>query len=106
MNEVTSSDGTTIAFDRSGEGPPVMLAGGALSDWSGGAPLAALLMQRFTAFTYDRRGRGDSGDTPPYAVDDARRRSGGPRSGGGGIPGVTPRPAGTFIEGKGRRDGR
>jgi pimeloyl-ACP methyl ester carboxylesterase len=69
MTEVTSSDGTTIAFDRSGEGPPVMFVGGALSDRSGGAPLAALLMQRFTVFTFDRRGRGDSGDTPPYAVE-------------------------------------
>jgi pimeloyl-ACP methyl ester carboxylesterase len=69
MTEVTSNDGTTIAFDRSGEGPPVLLVGGALSDRWGGAPLAALLRKRFTVLTYDRRGRGDSGDTQPYAVE-------------------------------------
>jgi pimeloyl-ACP methyl ester carboxylesterase len=69
MNVVTSSDGTTIAFDRSGTGPPVIVVGGALSDRSGGAPLAALLAPHLTVLTYDRRGRGDSGDTLPYAVE-------------------------------------
>jgi pimeloyl-ACP methyl ester carboxylesterase len=69
MNTVTSADGTTIAFDRSGEGPPVICVGGALSDRSGGAPLAALLAPHLTVFAYDRRGRGDSGDTQPYAVE-------------------------------------
>lgn len=65
---VRSRDGTTIAFDRSGEGPPMIVVGGALTDRSGGAPLAALLEPYGTVYTYDRRGRGDSGDTPPYAV--------------------------------------
>lgn len=69
MNTVTSNDGTTIAFDRSGGGPPVILVGGALSDRTAAARLAALLAPRFTVISYDRRGRGDSGDTPPYAVD-------------------------------------
>jgi pimeloyl-ACP methyl ester carboxylesterase len=69
MNEVRSTDGTTIAFDVSGEGLPVIVVGGALSIRSAGEPLAALLVHRFTVFTYDRRGRGDSGDTPPYAVE-------------------------------------
>jgi pimeloyl-ACP methyl ester carboxylesterase len=69
MNAVTSADGTTIAFDRSGEGPPVICIGGALSGRSSAAPLAALLAPHLTVFTYDRRGRGDSGDTPPYAVE-------------------------------------
>jgi pimeloyl-ACP methyl ester carboxylesterase len=69
MNVVTASDGTTIAFDRSGTGPPVIVVGGALSDRSGGAPLAALLAPHLTVLTYDRRGRGDSGDTLPYAVE-------------------------------------
>lgn len=68
-NEVTSDDGTTISFDRSGEGAAVILVGGALSDRSAAGPLAALLARRFTVFSYDRRGRGDSGDTPPYAVE-------------------------------------
>jgi pimeloyl-ACP methyl ester carboxylesterase len=66
---VRSSDGTTIAFDRSGDGPPLVLVGGALSDRSAGASLATHLADRFTVVAYDRRGRGDSGDTPPYAVD-------------------------------------
>ncbi len=69
MEEVFSKDGTTIAFDRSGEGPGILLVGGALSDRSAAAELAAELAPRFTVIAYDRRGRGDSGDTQPYAVD-------------------------------------
>ena len=68
MDKVTSTDGTLIAFDRSGDGPAVILVGGALSERSAGGPLVALLAPHFTVFTYDRRGRGDSGDTLPYAV--------------------------------------
>jgi pimeloyl-ACP methyl ester carboxylesterase len=67
--EVTSKDGTMIVFDRTGEGPPVILVGGALSDRRAGAPLAAELSSEFTAYAIDRRGRGDSGDTAPYAVE-------------------------------------
>jgi pimeloyl-ACP methyl ester carboxylesterase len=68
---VTSKDGTTIAFDRSGDGPPVVLVGGALSTRGAAEPLAALLAPSFTVYAYDRRGRGggDSGDTPPYEVE-------------------------------------
>jgi pimeloyl-ACP methyl ester carboxylesterase len=69
VRKVASKDGTVIAFDRSGQGPALVLVGGALSDRSGGAPLAALLAPRFTVFSYDRRGRGESGDTAPYAVE-------------------------------------
>lgn len=69
MNEVTSNDGTTIAFDRLGEGPPVILVCGGSTDRASNAPLADLLAEHFTVFNYDRRGRGDSGDTPPYAVE-------------------------------------
>ena len=67
MNTVHSSDGTAIAFDRSGEGPPIILVDGALCYRASGpsTPLAALLAQHFTVYTYDRRGRGDSGDTAP-----------------------------------------
>ena len=68
MDTVTSKDGTTIAFDRLGEGPPVILVCGGSTDRMANAPLAALLAERFTVFNYDRRGRGDSGDTPPYAA--------------------------------------
>jgi pimeloyl-ACP methyl ester carboxylesterase len=69
MDTVTSKDGTTIAFDRSGDGPPVVLISGGPSDRSGNTQLAGLLAPRLTVYNYDRRGRGDSGDTPPYAVD-------------------------------------
>jgi len=66
-----SKDGTAIAFDRIGDGPPVILIDGALCYRAFGSsrPLAKLLAQHFTVFTYDRRGRGDSGDTAPYAVE-------------------------------------
>lgn len=64
----TSSDGTKIAFERVGSGPPLVIVGGALSQREGGKPLAGALADRFTVYTYDRRGRGDSGDTKPYAV--------------------------------------
>jgi len=66
---VTSRDGTSIAFDRTGTGPSLILVGGALSERSAWAPLAELLAPHFTVTAYDRRGRGDSGDTAPYAVD-------------------------------------
>jgi len=69
MNSVTSKDSTTIAFDRLGDGPPVILVCGGSVDRMSNAPLAALLAEHFTVFNYDRRGRGDSGDTPPYAVE-------------------------------------
>jgi pimeloyl-ACP methyl ester carboxylesterase len=69
MEKVTSSDDTTIAFDRVGDGPPVILVCGGSTDRMANAPLAALLAPHFTVFNYDRRGRGDSGDTAPYAVE-------------------------------------
>ena len=68
MDHVTSSDGTTIAFDRLGDGPPVILVSGGSVDRSSNAPLADVLASQFTVFNYDRRGRGPSGDTQPYAV--------------------------------------
>jgi pimeloyl-ACP methyl ester carboxylesterase len=69
MKELISKDGTTIAFDQLGEGPATILVSPALADRSGNGPLAALLAPHLTVFNYDRRGRGDSGDTPPYAVE-------------------------------------
>jgi pimeloyl-ACP methyl ester carboxylesterase len=65
----TSKDGTKIAFEKAGAGPTLVLVGGALSHRKGGKPLVAQLEDRFTVYTYDRRGRGESGDTKPYAVD-------------------------------------
>jgi pimeloyl-ACP methyl ester carboxylesterase len=66
---VRSSDGTTIAFDHSGDGPPLILVSGAMGTRFHAADLAAELAPTFTVFAYDRRGRGDSGDTQPYAVE-------------------------------------
>ena len=68
MQTVTSRDGTRIAYERAGNGPPVILVNGALSGRAAGAEYARLLGERFTVVTYDRRGRGDSGDSAPYAV--------------------------------------
>lgn len=68
MDFVTSKDGTKIAFDRLGEGPPVILVSGGSVDRNSNAPVAQLLSRRFRVFNYDRRGRGPSGDTPPYSV--------------------------------------
>jgi pimeloyl-ACP methyl ester carboxylesterase len=64
---VTSKDGTTIAYDKAGHGPAVILVLGALNSRKSGAKLAKLLASRFTVVSYDRRGRGDSTDTAPYA---------------------------------------
>jgi pimeloyl-ACP methyl ester carboxylesterase len=69
VTHATSKDGTTIAFERSGEGPPVILVAGASAGRLGGQPLAKHLSSQFTVLNYDRRGRGDSGDTLPYAVE-------------------------------------
>ncbi len=71
MKTVISRDGTTIAHDVVGEGPPLILVDGALCHRTFGpaAKLAAALAPQFTVFTYDRRGGGESGDTPPYAVE-------------------------------------
>jgi len=63
MNRLTSSDGTAIAFDLLGDGPPVILVCGGSTDRTANAPLSELLAEHFTVFNYDRRGRGDSGDT-------------------------------------------
>jgi pimeloyl-ACP methyl ester carboxylesterase len=70
MPVVTSSDGTVIAYERTGGGPPVVLVDGAMCHRAAGPmrPLAALLSDRHTVYAYDRRGRGDSSDTAPYAV--------------------------------------
>lgn len=72
MEKVTSKDGTTLAYDRLGDGPAVVLVGGGSVDRTANAPLAALLAQDFTVFNYDRRGRGESADGPDgtaYAVE-------------------------------------
>lgn len=69
MKLANSADGTAIAFDRLGVGPPVIVVGGAICDRARTRPLAERMSQQFTVFNYDRRGRGNSGNTVPYAVD-------------------------------------
>jgi pimeloyl-ACP methyl ester carboxylesterase len=71
MQQVHSQDGTAIAYDRKGSGPPLILVGGAFSYrlFPGFVTLANLLASRFTVINYDRRGRGGSGDSPRYAVE-------------------------------------
>jgi pimeloyl-ACP methyl ester carboxylesterase len=69
VDKVTSRDGTPIAFDRLGDGPPVIVVCGAMCDRALMRPTAEELAKHFTVFNYDRRGRGDSADTTPYAVE-------------------------------------
>jgi pimeloyl-ACP methyl ester carboxylesterase len=71
MDIVKSKDGTAIAFERTGAGPPLILVDGALCYRRSGPSraLAEKLAPRFTVYTYDRRGRGESGDAAPYAVE-------------------------------------
>jgi pimeloyl-ACP methyl ester carboxylesterase len=69
LGQVASQDGTRIAYERRGEGAPVILVMGAFNDRHTGDALADYLAADFTVYTYDRRGRGESGDTAPYAVE-------------------------------------
>ncbi len=71
MKHVQSADGTTIAYDHMGNGPTVILVDGALGSRADGLllPLAAMLAPHFTVITYDRRGRGESMDTQPFALE-------------------------------------
>ena len=68
---VTSKDGTTIAFDVQGVGPPLILVDGALTTRTSEfrPALMTLLAPHYAVYSYDRRGRGESGDTQPYAVE-------------------------------------
>lgn len=71
MEKVTSKDGTTIAYDKTGSGPSVIVFDGAFCSRNFGPTpkLVPHLASHFTVFAYDRRARGDSGDTKPYAVE-------------------------------------
>ncbi|SDM61198.1 Pimeloyl-ACP methyl ester carboxylesterase [Fictibacillus solisalsi] len=70
MKSVISKDGTKIAYDKVGQGPALVLVAGAFSyrKYPGQVKLANLLSKQFTVYNYDRRGRGDSGDTQEYAI--------------------------------------
>src|SRR5579871_677123 len=69
MSTIRSADGTIIGYTRIGQGPPLILVDGAMCSRSFGPmpKLAAQLAPHFTVYTYDRRGRGESGNTKPYA---------------------------------------
>lgn len=69
MQHAKSKDGTLIAYERTGSGPPLVIVFGALNERSATDSLAPLLAERFTVFAFDRRGRGDSGDTLPYSAE-------------------------------------
>jgi pimeloyl-ACP methyl ester carboxylesterase len=66
---ITSKDGTRIAYEKTGSGPAIVLVDGALCyrDFGPGRDLAAALSDEYTVYIYDRRGRGESGDTAPFA---------------------------------------
>jgi pimeloyl-ACP methyl ester carboxylesterase len=64
-----SADGTSIAYDKAGSGPALAITGGAFNTRQSPGPLVDLLAPHFTVYTWDRRGRGDSGNTLPYAID-------------------------------------
>jgi pimeloyl-ACP methyl ester carboxylesterase len=66
--QISSRDGTPIAYELEGDGPTVILVGGGVTDRSENAPLVPELAAHFTVINYDRRGRGASGDSTPYAV--------------------------------------
>lgn len=69
MMNVTSKDGTPIAYERSGDGPPLVLVHGTTADHTRWRPVLPALEQRRTVFAVDRRGRGESGETEPYAIE-------------------------------------
>ena len=69
LQRVTSADGTSIAIERQGDGPPIVLVCGGSVDRGANAGVAAILASDFSVLNFDRRGRGDSGDTLPYAIE-------------------------------------
>ncbi len=69
LPRVISRDGTAIAYERSGEGPPLVLVHGGISDHTYWWAVLPALAARFTVYAMDRRGRGQSGDAPEYAIE-------------------------------------
>ncbi|MEW2353513.1 alpha/beta fold hydrolase [Spirillospora sp. NPDC029432] len=69
MRKVVSPDGTTIAYEKRGDGPPIVLLNGAFRDHTIFDQLVPELAPHCTTYVYDRRGRGESGDSPAYAVE-------------------------------------
>ena len=69
METIRSSDGTRIAYQRSGLGPPLILVHGTTADHTRWAPILPVLEQHFTVYALDRRGRGGSGDAEQYVIE-------------------------------------
>jgi pimeloyl-ACP methyl ester carboxylesterase len=69
MRKVISKDGTQIAYDKTGQGPALIIVAGAFQGRMAMAAFAEPLSKNFTVYNYDRRGRGESGDTQPYAIE-------------------------------------
>lgn len=69
MQHVRSKDGTSIAYEKTGDGPALIIVGGSLGDHRFYVPLASELARHFTVYNFDRRGRGQSQDTEPYSVE-------------------------------------
>ena len=68
METVTSADGTPIAYERTGSGPPLVLVHGTTADHTRWEPIRSALEEHVTAYAIDRRGRGESGDAIEYAL--------------------------------------
>ena len=69
METVTSTDGTAIAYERAGSGSPLVLVHGTTADHTRWGPLRSAFEERFTVYAIDRRGRGESGDSPDYTLE-------------------------------------
>jgi pimeloyl-ACP methyl ester carboxylesterase len=69
MGKIRSKDGTLIAYERSGEGPPLVLVHGALASHQRWVSILPELEKQFTVYAIDRRGRGESGDASTYAIE-------------------------------------
>lgn len=69
MNTVTSADGTAIAYEKTGQGPPLVLVHGTTADHTRWEPILPALEEQFTVYAIDRRGRGESGDAPDYSLE-------------------------------------
>lgn len=97
MTSVTSADGTRIAVESTGTGPPLVFVVGAFCERDTTRELAGLLSDRFTVSAYDRRGRGDSGNTLPYAVEREYEDLAAVCAYAGGSPGVYGHSSGAIL---------
>ena len=88
METVKSKDGTSIAFERSGSGPPLVLVHGTTADHTRWRSVLPQLEERYTVFAMDRRGRGSSGDSEAYSLEAEYEEAGGNVQWGGKFHGV------------------